>query len=97
MQYTNYVCCSLTAGTAKFTLRANTGGVVAIGSPAVQNWIIGGPSVTAGTSNSETFDIPDGMEFAAGTGIGASMVGLSAVQVAAAVGYASITFQGYEY
>lgn len=86
-----------TAGTAKFTLRANTGGVVAIGSPAVVVWVIGGPSATAGVSQTVDIAVPEGMEFAAGTGVGVSMVGLGATQTAAAVGFGQISIEGYEY
>ena len=86
-----------TAGYAKFTLRANTGGVVAIGSAAVQNWFLGGPGVTAGMFFSETIDFPDGLEFAAGTGIGVSVIGYGATGTAAAVGYAAISIYGFEY
>ena len=86
-----------TAGTAKFTIRANTGGVVAIASPAVLTAIIGGPAAVAGVSQTYELAVPDGMEFAAGTGIGVSMVGLSAIQAAAAVGYGQISIVGYEY
>lgn len=86
-----------TAGTAKFTLRANTGGVVAIGSPAVTNWVLGAASATAGVSQSMVVEIPEALEFAAATGIGVSMVGLGATQTAAAVGYGLISIEGYEY
>lgn len=86
-----------TAGTAKFTLRANTVGVVALASPAVCNWVIGGPAAVAGVSQTYDFSIPGGLEFPAGAGVGISMQGLSATQVAAAVGYGQITIQGYEY
>jgi hypothetical protein len=86
-----------TAGSVKFTLRANTGGVVALGSPAVCAWVVGGPSATAGVAQTVDIAIPDGMEFAAGTGVGVSMIGLSATQVAAAVGYGQIVINGFEY
>ena len=87
----------VTAGTAKFTLRANPAGVVAITSPAVSNWTIGGAAAVAGVAETVQISFPDGLEFPAGTGIGISVVGLSALQVAAAVGYAQISVQGYEY
>lgn len=86
-----------TAGSVKFTLRANTSGVVAIGSPAVQVWVVGGPAVAAGVSQTANITIPDGMEFAAGTGVGVSMVGLGATQAAAIVGYGQIAIHGFEY
>lgn len=86
-----------TAGTVHFTLRANTGGVVAIGSPAVQEWVVGGPAATAGIAQTVCIPIPDGMEFAAGTGIGVSMQGFGATGTAAAVGYGTIALNGFEY
>jgi hypothetical protein len=86
-----------TAGTATFTLRANTGGVVAIGSPAVGTWVVGTDGATAGFTSQQQVDFPDGLEFAAGTGIGVSVIGRGATQTAAAVGYAHINIYGYEY
>ena len=86
-----------TAGTATFTLRANTGGVVAIGSPAVNNWVVGGISATAGVTEELNVDFPDGLEFAAGTGIGVSMIGRGSTGTATAVGYGIISITGYEY
>ena len=86
-----------TAGTAHFTLRANTSGVVAITSPIVNEWTIGGPSATAGVSQTVSIPIPDGMEFAAGTGIGVSMQGFGATGTAVGVGYGQIAIYGYEY
>lgn len=97
MDYTTIVT---TPGSVRFTLRANTGGVVAITSPAVAIWEIGEPTgiaPVAGKKNTITLPIPDGLEFAAGTGIGISMVGLNTVGAAAAVGYGRITISGYEY
>ena len=87
----------LTAGSAKITLRANTAGVVAIGSPAVLVYIGLAPAATAGVGMSYSIPIPDGLEFAAGTGIGISMIGLSATQTAAASGYGQVTISGHEY
>ena len=86
-----------TAGTAQFTLRANAGGVVAITSPAVSSWFIGAAAATAGAAAIETIALSEGLEFAAGTGIGVSMVGRGATQTAAAVGYGQIAIYGYEY
>jgi hypothetical protein len=86
-----------TAGSIRFTLRANTGGVVAIGSPVVDNWIIGTSSATAGVSSTISIPIPEGIEFAAGTGIGLSILGLGATGTAAAVGYGVAVIKGYEY
>jgi hypothetical protein len=86
-----------TAGTVHFTLRANTGGVVAIGSPGVIEWAIGAAAATAGVSETVFCPIPDGLEFAAGTGIGISMQGFGATGTAAAVGYGMCSVLGYEY
>jgi hypothetical protein len=86
-----------TAGSVKFSLRANTSGVVVIGSPIVLNWIIGAAAAVAGVSENAQISFPDGLEFAAGTGLGISMIGLGATQVAAAVGYGQISFHGFEY
>ena len=86
-----------TAGSAKVTLRANTAGVVAIGSPAVASIIINAPAAVAGVGSSYNIPIGNGIEFAAGTGIGISTQGLSAVQAAAATGYVQVSILGYEY
>lgn len=89
-----------TVGTAKFTLRANTAGVVAITSPVVAQWSAGEFSTSgtpAGVANTVSIPIPEGMEFAAGTGIGISMQGFGATGTAAAVGYGLCTIYGYEY
>jgi hypothetical protein len=86
-----------TAGAVKFTLRANLSGVVAIGSPAVNVWVIGGPEAIAGTTNSLEVTFPEGLEFPAGAGIGISQVGLNNTQSAAITGYGFISIYGYEY
>lgn len=87
----------LTAGSAKITLRANTAGVVAIGSAAVLVYIGLPPAAVAGAGMSYSIPIPDGLEFAAGTGIGISAVGLSATSVPTASGYVQVTICGHEY
>ncbi len=86
-----------TAGSAKFTLRANPAGVVALGSDAVISWVIGGPGATAGQVFCQTIPLPEGFDFPEGTGIGVSMVGLSPVQALAVAGYGQIGLVGYEY
>jgi len=86
-----------TAGTIHFALRANTSGVVAIGSPEVFEYAIGASAATAGISQTVCIPVPDGLEFAAGTGIGISMQGFGATGTAAAVGYGMIALKGYEY
>lgn len=97
IQYTTIVT---TPGSVRFSLRANTGGVAAIGSPLVCTWEVGEPTgiaPVAGKVNTVHLTFPDGIEFAAGTGIGISMIGLNTVGTAAAVGYGRITIHGYEY
>jgi hypothetical protein len=86
-----------TAGSVKFTLRAQAAGVGVLTSPAVQTFIVGGPAAVAGVTYTVSVPIPDGMEFTGFTGLAVSMVGLSATQVATAVGYGQISIQGYEY
>lgn len=97
LEYTSIVT---TEGSVRFTLRANTGGVVAIGSPVVCVWEVGQPGTgvsVAGKKNTIILPLPDGIEFAAGTGIGISQVGLSPVGAAAVAGYGRISLTGYEY
>jgi len=86
-----------TAGSIQVNLRANTGGAVVIGSPLVSSWLVGAEAATAGISNTVHIDIPDGLEFAAGTGIGITVLGVGATGSAAAVGYAKVSVGGYEY
>jgi hypothetical protein len=86
-----------TIGSAQFTLRANTAGVVAIGSPAVANWLVGAGTATAGANQTLMVDYPNGLEFAAGTGIGISVIGRGATGTAAIVGYALVAIEGFEY
>lgn len=84
-----------TAGTVKFSIRFNTAGVVAIGSPVWTALIIGGPAAAAGVATVLDIGFPEGTDFPAAGGIGVSMVGLSATQAAAAVGYGQIAIYGY--
>ena len=86
-----------TAGYVMFRLRANTAGVVVVTSPLVNSWQVGVPGATAGFVQSITIDLPDGIEFAAGTGIGLTVQGYSATAVATAVGYAHAEITGFEY
>lgn len=86
-----------TSGYAMVRLRYNTGGVVAITSPVMASAAVGNASpVTANAVGMIEVPIPDGLEFAAGTGIGVSVQGFAAV-TATAVGYACVTVIGYEY
>jgi hypothetical protein len=96
----DYISIATTVGSVRFSLRANLSGVVAIGSPVVCTWEVGDATNGAPVAGQRTtipLDFPDGLEFAAGTGIGISMVGLNTVGAAAIVGYGSIRFTGYEY
>lgn len=86
-----------TAGAIQVNLRANTAGVVAIGSPLVDSWLVGANAVAAGVAETIVIDIPDGLEFAAGTGIGITVLGVGATGTAAITGYAKISVSGYEY
>ena len=90
-----------TSGAVQVNIRANTGGVVAITSPLVDSFIIGeqqsATASVAGAATTVQLDIPDGMEFAAGTGIGVTVLGLSSTGTAAATGYAKVSIGGYEY
>jgi hypothetical protein len=82
---------------ARFTLRANLSGVVAIGSPAVGSWWIGAETAGAGVYAQLTVDVPDGFEFPAGTGIGVSVLGLNTGGSGAIAGPAAIMIHGFEY
>jgi len=87
-----------TGGGVRISLRANTAGLAALASPVVQSWFVGGPtSATAGLWANVSIPLPDGLEFAAGTGLAVSIVGISATGVAAAAGYATASITGYEY
>ena len=86
-----------TAGAILVNLRANLAGVVALGSPLVESWLVGANAATAGVTETITIDFPDGLEFAAGTGIGIGVTGIGATGTAAAVGYAQIALTGFEY
>ena len=86
-----------TAGSIQVNLRANLAGTVVIGSPLVSSMLVGAGAATAGVSQTAIYDIPGGMEFAAGTGIGITVQGIGATGTAAAVGYAKVSIEGYEY
>lgn len=86
-----------TAGYGIVRLRFNTAGVVAITSPIALTLAVGaGTPATAGSANTEDAAIPDGIEFAAGTGVGISAQGFAAA-TATAVGYVFASITGYEY
>lgn len=86
-------------GSARVNLRANLTGVGVVGSPLVHSWQVGVPAVfTAGNAMTYTFPFPDGLEFAAGTGIAVGVIGEGAVPTTATiVGYVMIAIHGYEY
>jgi hypothetical protein len=90
-----------TVGVIQVNLRANLTGVALVTSPLVDSWLVGSTTAAsvAVAGNTETIVItfPDGIEFSAGTGIGITVLGLSVLGVAAAVGYAKISIGGYEY
>jgi hypothetical protein len=90
-----------TAAEALVNLRANLAGAVVVSSPLVAGWVVGeaeaATAAIAGGSQTVTISFPDGMEFAAGTGMGISVLGQSAVGAAAAAGFVKVTLTGYEY
>ena len=86
-----------TAGSALVTLRCNLAGVAIVGSPLVDSWIVGGPSAVAGATQTTVINSPDGMEFAAASGIAVGVTGLGATGTATIVGYCKVSVGGYEY
>jgi hypothetical protein len=86
-----------TAGAIQVNLRANLSGTVVVGSPLVDSWLVGGPAATAGVTTTAVIAIPEGIEFAAGTGIGITVLGVGPTGTAAITGYAKISVGGYEY
>lgn len=85
------------AGAAIIRLRANLSGVGVVGSPLVANWEVGSGAVAAGVTTTEALSFPEGLEFAAGTGIAVGVIGMTAAQVAGAAGFVMITISGFEY
>ena len=85
------------AGAIQVNLRANTAGVVAIGSPLVMGWVVGAAAAVAGVAQTVVIDVPDGIEFAAGTGIGITVLGVGPTGAAAITGYAKVSVGGFEY
>lgn len=86
-----------TSGYGIVRLRFNTAGVVAITSPVAMEMCVGaGTPATANSTGSEDAAVPDGLEFAAATGIGVSVQGFAAV-TATAVGYVLVSVSGFEY
>lgn len=85
------------AGGVLFRLRANLSGAGVVGSPLVAVFAIGSAAAVAGITTVRELTYPDGIEFAAGTGIAVGMVGINTVGAAAASGFGMITITGYEY
>lgn len=85
------------AGAIQVNLRAQAAGVVTLTSALVDSWLVGGSAAVAGVTQTIVVDLPDGIEFPAGTGIGITVLGVSATGVATAVGYAKVSIGGYEY
>jgi hypothetical protein len=89
---------SLAAATAGIVqLRANLSGTVVVGSPLVWQTMVGTPAAVAGVSTNISVTFPEGLEFAAGTGIGVTILGVNATGVAAAGGYVLVSISGFEY
>lgn len=95
-----YVGIVTTVGAIQINLRANLSGVVAVGSPLVCSWLVGEQltgTAVAGDATTVTIPFPDGIEFAAGTGIGITALGINPAGGAAVVGFSKVSVQGYEY
>lgn len=86
-----------TIGSHQVTLRANLSGLCVIGSPLVMTWNVGTDVATAGAVHTYNVPIPDGLEFAAGTGIGVGVQGLTAAMAGGIRGYSHVAIHGYEY
>ncbi len=88
---------TITGGYAIARLRHNPSGVVAIGSPVARVIMAGSVAATSANATGFSATAPfDGLEFPAGSGIGVSLVGMSAV-TPSAVGYGFVELVGYEY
>jgi hypothetical protein len=83
----------------QFRLRANLSGAGVVTSPLVDTWTLGQTLATAGAQDTSICVVyPEGLEFAAGTGIAVGYIGLSTTGVAGTVaGYGRISITGYEY
>lgn len=94
----NYTAATVIGG-ALIRLRANLSGTGVVTSPLVETWQIGVPAIfTAGAMNTVVMDYPEGLEFAAGTGIAVGVIGAGAVPTTGTVtGYVQISIEGYEY
>jgi hypothetical protein len=86
-------------GGALIRLRANLTGVGVVGSSLVVAWQVGMPAIfTAGAAMTYPFDYPEGLEFAAGTGIAVGVIGEGADGVTGTItGKVMVAIEGYEY
>jgi hypothetical protein len=86
-------------GGARINLRANLSGVGIVSSPLVVSYQVGVPAAyVAGTAEVYQFSFPDGLEFAAGTGIAVGVIGEGAVPTTGTItGQVMVAIQGYEY
>lgn len=93
-----YIAATVIGG-ALLRLRANLSGVGVVGSPLVWATYVGIPAVfTAGAAATYVFDFPEGLEFAAGTGIALGVLGGGAVPTTGTItGYVMASIEGYEY
>lgn len=96
-RFTAAYIATATSGYAMVRLRGNPAGLVTLTSPVYGNLAVGtGAPATANAADTEDATFPDGLEFAAGTGLGISVQGFAAV-TATAVGYVVCSVSGYEY
>lgn len=86
-----------TSGYAMVRFRFNNAGLVAITSPVSTSFTVGSDNpATANAGYSVEVPFSEGMEFAAGTGVGFSVQGFAAV-TPTAVGYVLVSVIGFEY
>lgn len=85
------------AGSAVMRIRANTGGLVVIGSPLVWSAEVGSKAAVAGLLDGITGVFPEGFEFPAGTGLGFTLAGYNATGVLTLMGVTRFQVFGYEY
>ena len=91
-----------TVGSAVLRIRANTAGTAVIGSPLVWSCECGsraGATTTAMTGGLDTItiNIPDGLEFAAGTGLGFTLAGYGPTGTLTLEGVTRFVVTGFEY
>jgi hypothetical protein len=90
-----------TPGVVQVNLRAAAGAAVLVTSPLVDSWVVGqeqaATAAVAGGAKTITINLPDGIEFPAGTGIGLTAQGLNALGVPSAAGFVKVSLGGYEY